>query len=259
MEIKIQGFYGSTMLYMQFVRGGTFLMGSPLAEPERGRDEGPQHEVSIPAFSIGKYAVTNAQWRAMASLTPVNFKLDPDPSFFKAANCPVQNISWYEAMEFCARLSRLTDKLYTLPSEAQWEYACRAGTTTAFHFGGSIHTEQVNCVGKAPEWCKNKGQIKSRERPLIAGCFPPNDFGLYDMHGNVWEWCLDYYHDNYEGVPTDGSAWVDINAEQDKPRVLRGGSWLNLSQYCRSAFRGCSKPSTNNYSGDIGFRVVTEE
>ncbi|MEQ8464777.1 formylglycine-generating enzyme family protein, partial [Coleofasciculus sp. E1-EBD-02] len=160
--------------------------------------------------------------------------------------------SWYDCVEFCARLSQYTGWNYRLPSEAEWEYACRAGTTTPFHFGETITTDLANYDGKYIYGAGAKG--KYREETTPVGSFQvANAFGLYDMHGNVWEWCLDQWHDSYEGAPSDGQAWI-INDNDNHYRLLRGGSWYTYPRYCRCAYRSGNTPAFRYY--DNGFRVV---
>jgi formylglycine-generating enzyme required for sulfatase activity len=242
-------------LEMVAIREGRFQMGSPKNEPERYDNESPQHEMSVPAFFMGKYPVTQAQWKIIAGLPQVERELNPDPSEFKGEDCPVENVSWHDATEFCARLSELTGKPYRLPSEAEWEYACRAGTTTPFHFGKLITPELANY-----NWSSSYGSVEVTKEKDFRGTTPvgrfgvANAFGLYDMHGNVWEWCEDCWHDNYQGAPNDGSAWIDSEAPEGTRRVLRGGSWVNNPRVCRSATR-------DDYNAEIrfnlgGFRVV---
>lgn len=191
-------------LQMVLIPGGSFMMGSPEDELERSDSESPQHLVDIKQFCIGKYPVTQAQWQAVAALPQVNRELEPDPSYFKGANRPVEQVSWYDAVEFCDRLTSYTKRQYRLPSEAEWEYACRAGTTTPFHFGETITSELANYDANSTYGAGVKGTY--REETTVVGSFQvANAFGLYDMHGQVWEWCLDDWHDNYEGAPTDGS------------------------------------------------------
>jgi formylglycine-generating enzyme required for sulfatase activity len=231
----------------------TFIMGSPEDEPQRDRDrESPRHEVTVPSFFMGRYPVTQAQWRAVVAMQPVNQELKPEPSRFKGDNRPVEQVSWYDAVEFCARLSAHTGRQYRLPTEAEWEYACRAGTTTPFHFGETITTDLANYDGNYVYGDGPKG--KFREETTGVGSFPPNLFGLYDMHGNVWEWCQDHWHGNYEGAPTDGGAWLPNESEC---RILRGGSWLYYPELCRSAYRDYDFPDNRNCN--IGFRVVCGE
>ncbi|HAJ59449.1 MAG TPA: sulfatase-modifying factor protein, partial [Cyanobacteria bacterium UBA8543] len=237
-------------LEMIAIPGGTFPMGSPENEPERNEYEGPQHTVTIQPFFMGKFTVTQAQWRVVASFPKVKIDLDPDPSNFKGANRPVECVSWYDAVEFCERLSRKTGQRYQLPSEAEWEYACRAGTDTPFHFGETISTELANYNGNYTYASSPKGTY--REQTTDVGSFSANAFGLYDMHGNVWEWCADQWHDSYDGAPIDGSEWATDN--DNASRLLRGGSWDFNPRDCRCAYRFRRTPG---YGSDfIGFRVV---
>jgi formylglycine-generating enzyme required for sulfatase activity len=235
-------------------------MGSPEDEPESRDNERPQHEVTIQPFFLGRYTVTQAQWRIVASYPQVERELNPDPSKFKGDNRPVENVNWDEATEFCKRLSHQTGREYKLPSEAQWEYACRAGTRTPFHFGETITTDLANYDGTDDpngRWSGSYGkgtQGEYREQTTDVGHFPPNDFGLHDMHGNVFEWCLDDYHENYQQAPIDGSAWIDED-RTNTGRVLRGGSWYGIPLYCRSAYRYVNIPRGLIYY-NVGFRVV---
>ncbi|WP_330911064.1 formylglycine-generating enzyme family protein [Nostoc sp. UHCC 0870] len=243
-------------LEMVAIPGGKFMMGSPPEEAQRYDSESPQHEVIVPPFFMGKYPITQAQWRAVATLEQVNRKLQPDPSQFKGDDLPVEQISWYEAVEFCDRLLKHTQKNYRLPSEAEWEYACRAGTTTAFHFGETISPDLGNYYyDGVPYGDALKG--KSVEQTTPVGRFKlTNAFGLYGMHGNVYECCADHWHENYEAAPTNGSAWISIDNENDNQsrRLLRGGSWLSLPRYCRSASREYYGPGSRDIN--IGFRVA---
>jgi formylglycine-generating enzyme required for sulfatase activity len=243
-------------LEMVRIPAGDFMMGSPQQESERNKNESPQHLVTVPELYLGKYPVTQAQWRMVADLPQVERVLQREPSNFKGEDLPVERVSWFEAIEFCRRLSVLTGREYRLPSEAEWEYACRAGTTTPFHFGETISTDVANYNGDYVYGIGEKGIYRKKTIPV--GSFnAANNFGLHDMHGNVWEWCLDHYHSDYEGAPIDGSAWIDPNAERDAYRGLRGGSWNNDPHYCRSACRfNFSNPV--NRVNVIGFRVVCE-
>jgi formylglycine-generating enzyme required for sulfatase activity len=224
---------------MVLIPAGTFMMGSP--DGAVSGDDHPQHQVSVQSFYIGKYEVTQAQYRAV---------MGRNPSDFKGDNRPVENVSWNDAVEFCRKLSQMTGKEYRLPTEAEWEYACRAGTTTPFAFGSSLSSEQANFVGNYPYGGAAKGV--DRQQTTSVGSFQPNAWGLYDMHGNVWEWCEDWYHDNYNGAPTDGSAWLSGGAQEY--RVMRGGSWYDHAINIRSAIRGRNTPGLRNK--DVGFRVV---
>ena len=234
-----------------FVPPGSFQMGSPSKEVERNENENPLHTVNIQSFFIGKYQVTQAQWRAVAFLSKIDFDLEPDPASFKDANFPVENITWYEAIEFCKRLSNKTGRFYRLPSEAEWEFACRAGTVNPFHFGNTISTELANYNGKVPYDLGKRG-IYRKETTEVGSFNIANVLGIYDMHGNVWEWCQDKWHNDYEGAPTNGTAWeIDGYGSQ---RVVRGGSWDRYPRDCRSATRNAALA---NYKYDtVGLRVV---
>ncbi|MDF5732129.1 MAG: formylglycine-generating enzyme family protein [Rhizonema sp. PD38] len=248
----IENLENGVQLEMVAISGGSFMMGSLEDELERRESEGPQHIVTVKPFFLGKCPVTQAQWQVVTSLPKINRELNPNLSRFKGANLPIEQVSWYDTTEFCDRLSRHTGKLYRLPSEAEWEYACRAGTTTPFHFGETITSELANYNAENTYGAGIKGA--SREKTTPVGSFPANAFGLYDMHGNVWEWCSDHWHDNYQGAPTDGSAWTDENENDNHFWLLRGGSWYNYPGNCRSACRLRYDPGLDDLS--IGFRVV---
>ena len=244
---------------MMQIPAGTFLMGSPEDELDRTPSESPQHEVNIATFFMGKYPVTQAQWKAVAAMPQVNRSLKPDPSGFKGNKRPVERVSWYDAVEFCDRLSVYTKRDYRLPTEAEWEYACRAGTTTPFHFGETITTDLANYRGidsKEYKWSGSYGRGPKgeyREETTSVDHFDlANAFGLSDMHGNVWEWCEDHWHDSYEGAPIDGSAW--LSEDENARRVVRGGSWIDVPWNCRSASRFYNTP--DDAYNSIGFRVV---
>jgi formylglycine-generating enzyme required for sulfatase activity len=220
---------------MVWIRAGGFVMGSPESETGRGDDEGPRTNVSFEGFWMGKYEVTQAQYQSI---------MGTNPSFFSnnGASNPVEQVSWDDAMEFCRKLSEKTEKKYTLPTEAQWEYACRAGTITAYSFGN-----YENQLGNYAWWL---GNSVSATHPV--GQKEPNSWGLYDMHGNVWEWCLSLYKP-YPYSETDGR---NILSEEGSGRVLRGGSWsLNAPDYFRCAYRlGYLYPSDR--VNDFGFRCA---
>ena len=244
------------------IPGGSFWMGSP---PGEGSDnEKPQHRVTVPEFWMGQMAVTQAQYQAV---------MGRNPATFRGANRPVETVSWVDAVEFCQRMSQQVGQEVRLPSEAEWEYACRSlpspqiplpegeeGIYTPFHYGATITTDLANYRGTDYEY---GGQLISgsygagskgiyREQTTEVGSFPPNAFGLYDLHGNVWEWCLDHWHDSYEGAPMDGSAW--LTEPETANRLLRGGAWSNPPQKCRSAYRNNNAPGY--HSNNLGFRVV---
>ena len=232
----------------------TFMMGTEDEEIKRlnkkyGNDwfknESPQHKVTIPNFYMAKYQVTQTQWKQAALLPQIEKELDSDPSYFKGDKLPVEKVSWLDAVEFCKRLSKATGKQYRLPSEAEWEYACRAGKTTPFHFGKTITTDLANYRGANYEY---KGKVYPgtytnepkgvfRDRTTPVGSFSPNAFGRYDMHGNVYEWCADDWHENYIGAPNNGNAWRSRTSDR---KVIRGGSWFDFPNLCRSAIRGIS-------------------
>jgi formylglycine-generating enzyme required for sulfatase activity len=255
------------------IPAGRFQMGSPPEEPKRSSDEGPQHEVTLASFFLSQTPITQAQWREVAGWQEREGErwgrtLKANPSWFQGKrglspgesntdHRPVEQVSWHDAMEFCHRLSQRTGRTYTLPSEAQWEYACRAGTTTPFGFGESISPELANYNGSVAYADGPKGENRQQTTPV--GIFPANAWGLQDMHGNVREWCLDEWHNNYEGAPSDGRAWLDDGeGEKSKKtvetRLLRGGSWFYSPGECRSAYRGHGRPGGANYV--VGFRVV---
>jgi formylglycine-generating enzyme required for sulfatase activity len=229
---------GGADLWLMLIPAGEFMMGAPKDEPDSSIRERPQHQVQVSPFLMGQPPVTQAQWRSVVeNIAKVDRDLTPNPSSFKGDNCPVERVSWEDAVEFCNRLSQLTGMHYKLPSEAQWEYACRAGTETAYHYGAQLTEELANYNDKI----RRTTDVKS---------YPANRWGLYDMHGNVLEWCEDDWH-SYTEDPTDDSAWLDLDINKDK--LLRGGAWGNSPGSCRSAYR-------NDYSREvrdviIGFRV----
>jgi formylglycine-generating enzyme required for sulfatase activity len=270
-------------LTMLKIPAGSFLMGSPGGEEGRSDAEGPQHRVEIGEFLMGQTPITQAQWRVVAGWEPPDGEswgreLQPNPSYFqvgdeqKGVNArllagelntdqrPVEQVSWEDAIEFCKRLSKCTGQNYSLPSEAQWEYACRAGSATPFHFGETISSELANYDGTSTYGDGPKGKYRKQTTPV--GMFPANAWGLKDMHGNVWEWCLDQWHPSYEGAPMDASAWVDAyikRADVNKDdrfisRLLRGGSWFSRPGNCRSAYRYLRLPG--GVLGSVGLRVV---
>jgi eukaryotic-like serine/threonine-protein kinase len=234
-----QGLPGGSCLEMVVISGGTFLMGSR-AGPGYD-DECPQHRVQVPAFLMGKVPVTQEQWAAVMSWVP--------PYRCQGAKRPVDRVSWEDATAFCVQLASLTGHAYRLPGEAEWEYACRAGTETPFCFGETITTDLANYVGEHAYRSEPKGIY--RHQTTEVGSFFPNAFGLYDMPGNVWEWCADAWHDDYTGAPVDGSVW---EGEAGSPRVLRGGCWHDPPTLCRSAAR--LKSMAGEGEDFFGFRVA---
>ncbi|NEN93700.1 MAG: SUMF1/EgtB/PvdO family nonheme iron enzyme, partial [Okeania sp. SIO3H1] len=238
---KIEDLGNGIKLEMVYIPGGGFLIGSPKNEAGRTDKESPQRQVTLQPFCMSKYPITQDQYLVI---------MGENPSYFKGGKRPVERVTWHNATEFCQRLSQKTRKTYRLPSESQWEYACRAGTTTPFYFGPTITTDLVNYNGKYTYGNAPKG--KYREHTTDVGSFPPNAFGLYDMHGNVDEWCQDIWHNSYEGIPTDDSTWE--SNENSQLRVLCGGSWNDYPWWCRSADRDWD--NTNISINNVGFRVV---
>ena len=229
------------------IPGGQFSMGSPQNELERETEESPQHSVMIRPFLMGKYPVTQAQWSVIMGNNPSRFA-DTEPTKSKK---PVERVSWFDCSLFCEKLSQLIGREFRLPTEAEWEYACRGKTQTAFHFGSTISTELANYNGEDSYDAGVEGD--NRQETTDVDHFSANIFGLYDLHGNVAEWCADTWHNDYYNAPDDGSAWVSNNPKD--LRVLRGGSWLHLPGSCRSAQRLKSAP--NSKSDAFGFRIVT--
>lgn len=228
---------------MRWIEPGAFLMGSPADESERSESEGPQHLVMIhQGFWLFDTTCTQALWEAV---------IGENPSWFKGAKRPVENVSWNDCQTFLKQINESLSGLdLTLPSEARWEYACRAGTTTPFSFGVTITPEQVNYNGNNPYVGGNKGLYRQETVPVAS--LPPNPWGLYEMHGNVREWCQDHWHSNYRGAPNDGSAWEGRDAGAN--RVLRGGSWFHVASLVRAAVRIARHPDFRR--SDIGFRCA---
>jgi len=238
-------------LTMVQIPAGSFLMGSPEDEPERRRNEGPQHQVQLQGFFMGQTPITQAQWQVVAGWQTLQRELNSDPASFKDLHRPVESVLWKDAIEFCRRLSQRFGRTYTLPSEAQWEYACRAGTSTPFHFGATLTPDLANYAGNYT-YCDGPKGVDRQETTKVDS-FPANPWGLYDMHGNVWEWCLDQWHGTYQGAPADGSAWQDSDVIINEHRLLRGGSWNGHPRACRSAYRYPVSP--DGPLPRIGFRV----
>ncbi len=239
---------------LRLIPAGSFMMGSPSNEPNRNSDEGPRHTVTFSEpFYLGVHEVTVEQYSRFVEVTgytePDHVPYLDHPTWseqIQHPSRPVTNITWEDAVAFCAWLTETEHQgIYRLPSEAQWEYACRAGTTTAFNTGRSLNTNQANID---PDGRRHYDWMSTRFVRDV-GSFDPNAWGLHDMHGNVHEWCQDRYHINYEGAPTDGSAW-ERGGEHE--RVIRGGSWYGEREYSRSAYRG-EPPGWIGFNS--GFRV----
>jgi formylglycine-generating enzyme required for sulfatase activity len=258
--LSVQFIYGQAIETVN-ISGGTFIMGSPANEVNRNNDES-QRQITVTSFKMGKYTVTQAEYEAIMGTNPSRFKQD-------GAKLPVENVSWFDAIEFCNQLSEkegLTpvytitgtgngrtvtwnrdENGYRLPTEAEWEYACRAGTTTTFYTGNNITTSQANYDGTSP-YNNNPAGLYKRKTTTV-GSFEANAWGLCDMNGNVWEWCWDWY-----GYYIMGSQTDPIGPASGTYRVLRGGSWFDGGRNLRSAIRFNYYPSNRNYF--FGFRVV---
>jgi formylglycine-generating enzyme required for sulfatase activity len=224
-------------LEMIFIPQGQFMMGS-----EDYYNEQPCHLVDIPAFHISKYPITQSQYRSIMGV---------NPSFFTGEDrLPVENVSWNDTKKFCHNLSEYTGKNYRLPSESEWEYICRAGTNTAYSFGDMLTAELANF---GDGYIYKENLIRSYQRKTTpVGIFPANNFGAYDTHGNIWEWCEDLWHKNYHNAPGDRRIWE--SGETSSCRVLRGGSWLSDPWFCRSSSRSYLSPESKN--NVVGFRVA---
>jgi formylglycine-generating enzyme required for sulfatase activity len=232
---------------MVAVPAGEFWMGCGEGEAECGNDEKPRHRVAMKAFKLGKHEVTQGQWRAVMGGNPAWFKKCGD-------HCPVENVSWEGAQAFIGALNRLTGLAYRLPTEAEWEYAARAGTRTPFSTGPCIHTRQANYDGSSDyNRCGAKtGARLGKTAPVDR--YPANPWGLHGLHGNVLEWAQDCYHDGYQGAPADGKAWEGCAGGDG--RVARGGSWVNDPVWVRSAGRFRFAPSFR--SDQLGFRLALD-
>lgn len=234
---------GSLDLDMVVIPGGSFVMGSPADEAGRWPAEGPQHEVIVADFAIGRYQVTQAQYVAV---------IGHNPSQNQADNGPVECVNWFDARAFCRRLSDLTGRQYRLPSEAEWEYACRAGSGGPFAYGPTLTDELANTYAEIPYADAAPG--RHRDGPTATGMYPANAFGLHDMHGNLFEWCEDLLHTDFSGAPPDATPWTDGPGLWPDYYVLRGASWVNPPVFCRSAFRCGNLPIYRSIA--VGFRVA---
>jgi formylglycine-generating enzyme required for sulfatase activity len=242
-RIEVSGSDGPVAQRMRWIDPGRFQMGSPDDETGRLDSEGPRHDVTIVAgFWLFETACSQALWTAV---------MGENPSRFRGEDRPVEKVSWNDAQTFIAAINeRIGGLRLVLPSEAQWEYACRAGTATPFGFGENITPEQVNYNGNFPYVGAPRGRY--REETVAGGSLPANRWGLHEMHGNVWEWCADAWHENYDGAPVDGAVWEQSGRTAE--RVLRGGSWLNDARIVRSAGRDASAPDVR--LDDVGFRCA---
>ena len=238
-------------LDMIAIASGEFWMGSSPRETQAQANEFPRHRAKVASFHMSRYPITQAQWSAIAALPRINRDLSPDPAYFLDKNRPVESVSWLDAMEFCDRLSQETGRHYQLPSEAQWEYACRAGTNTPFHTGATISSHYANYMGAYAYQQEKAGPYLQATR--TPGRYPPNAFGLQEMHGNVWEWCLNRWQPNYHQVSKSGKT--RSASAHGAMRAIRGGGWLDGPASVRSARR--SGYIETGFNRTIGFRVVT--
>jgi formylglycine-generating enzyme required for sulfatase activity len=234
------------VLEMVSIPKGNFLMGSN--DNEGDYREHPQHSVTIASFFLSRFPITQAQWRTVAQTQKVRIELNPNPSYFKGENLPVEQITWFEAIEFCERLQLQTGKPYRLPTEAEWEYACRAGTETPFYFGETISSQFASYNGSQRFRSGPKGR-SSKRTSEVGSHNAANIFGLEEMHGNVWEWCADPWYENYINASEGESIRMRFSS-----RVIRGGSWVDNPNVCRSAYRNGIPPENKVLT--IGFRVA---
>jgi formylglycine-generating enzyme required for sulfatase activity len=270
--LLVEDLGNGVQLEMMMIPGGKFWMGQTETEKEElirqvGEEdyqklytrELPRHQVTLNPFLMGRYTVTQAQWKQIAALEKVEINLTTDFNFrFPDNSNPAERVTWNEAVEFCIRLSKATGRDYRLPTEAEWEYACRARTVTPFYFGETITTDLVNYDGNYAYGQGPEGKYLEKTTPV--GNYVPNGWGLHEMHGNVWEWCSDDWHDNYKEKPDElkqngNTSWISTprnTRAYSKP--FRGGSWYNTPRNCRSAFRNDDMPDIQN--SRIGFRVV---
>ena len=244
---EIENSIGMKLVY---IPAGKFMMGSPTTEPGRLGDEGPQHEVEITkGFYCGKYAVTQAEYQTVMGTNPSWFAATGTGSAkvtgLDTSRFPVEWVSWHDAKEFCRKLSAKEGTEYWLPTEAEWEYACRAGTTTAYHRGTTLSAQDAN-------FDKSKDK-KNKDRPVVVGSYATNAWGLCDMHGNVWQWCEDRHRQDYYANSPRRDP-MGPGPESGSARVIRGGCWSNSATDCRAAARLAFGPSTPNEG--VGFRIV---
>lgn len=250
-ETYQEDFGNGVFLEMIFIPGGNSLMGSPENEPCRSSGEGPPRTVSVKPFFMSRYEVTQEQWRVVARYPRMMIELRPEPSRFHGESAlPVESVSWEECQEFCRRLSLVSGQEYCLPTEVEWEYACRAGTTTPFHFGPVMTSDLANYDAGTPYASAPKGQCRSRTMP-VGRLGYPNAFGLFDMHGNVAEWCQDPFESLSDGK---GRIVKPVVNPTTRYRITHGGSWSSPASDCRCAAQvlGDEKGGASG----LGFRVV---
>lgn len=239
---------------LTLIPAGSFQMGSPNSEEDRDDDEGPRHRVQLKqSFYLGVYEVTQSEYEQLIGSNPSYYSSEGGGSEQvrgkDTSRFPVESVSWEDAIEFCKKLSAKEGHTYRLPTEAEWEYACRAGTTTPFHFGSRLNGDKANVKGTSPYGTEENGPYLKRPTTVVS--YSPNAFGLYDMHGNVWEWCQDWYETYYyrKSPSTDPTG-----PSSGSSRVLRGGSWLDGAHFVRSAGRIRNSPDYRYHH--VGFRLV---
>jgi formylglycine-generating enzyme required for sulfatase activity len=229
---------GALNMKFAWCPAGTFLMGSPPNEPERSDNESRHRVTLTKGFWMGFTPVTQAEWQAV---------MGGNPNQFKGDNLPVEQVSWDDCQQFCTKLGERAGKRFRVPTEAEWEYACRAGTTTPFHFGATISVEQANYDGNYVYGNGRKGAYRQQTTPVDS--FPANPWGLRDVHGNVWEWCQDWY-----GAYPKSDIKDPVNDKNGDARVVRGGSWHGYPRFCRAACRYWLAPGFRY--NNVGCRVV---
>lgn len=244
------GFAGA--FTMMAIPGGSYVMGTSKTEGAGLAQRQPQRRVQFQPFFMGQHQVTQVQWAEVATWPKVDRELPPEPAYFRGPELPVESVSWHSASEFCARLASHTGRRYRLPSEAEWEYACRAGTTTPFHCGDTLTSQLANYVGPYTYAAEPLGAYRQTTTPV--GSFMPNAFGLYDMHGNVWEWSADHWHETYVGARADGKAWV-IGGNRHW-RAIRGGSWSDAPATLCAGVRAGN--AADSLSRILGVRVCCD-
>lgn len=240
---------GEVEIVMIKIPGGTFEMGD-----DNWNHTKPVRTISINDFYIGMIPVTQMQWIAVSQLPEIDLDLKQNPSYFRGYDLPMDSISWSEAVEFCKRLSKYTGRNYRLPSEAEWEYAARAGSDKAYAFGDILNPSLANYTFANP--AMENAQFEIGNKTSIAGSLKANAYGLYDMHGNVWEWCADVWHKNYIDAPENGQSWTE--GGETGNRVLRGGAWCNWADLCRSSERIAENENKDGKLFYTGFRLALD-
>lgn len=249
-NLHAEGDVGDLIPEMIDIPAGQFVMGCVSQIDCKPREE-PVHTVSVDAFQLAKTEVTAELWAACVNANGCD--IIPENNGLVEQGMPVRYVSWDDAQVFLAWLNSATGQTYRLPTEAEWEYAARAGTSTPFSTGTCITSDQANSEGNAFAIAGCQHDEHNRKQALPVASFEANTFGLHDMHGNVWEWVQDCWHENYDGAPTDGSAWVGSDGQCDR-HVMRGGTWHGSVSYMRSAYR--FRYPKEIRTGGLGFRLA---